>query len=128
VALPTAGDGVLLHERSVCRIGSKHRVEAAHHPVAVARDVKRLRPLLEPQASSRGSFGCFMHRGEPFDRGVVIPAAHHLDSVLRAAAREERLSNNGVLEDVDDVCRVAPELLDTRGPDLISQLLPGTAA
>ena len=69
-----------------------------------------------------------MHRGEAFDRGVVIPAARHLNSVLRAAAREERLADNRVLEDVEDVCRVAPEFLDTRGPDLIAQLLPGTAA
>ena len=90
--------------------------------------MKRLRPLLQPEASRGGSFGRFVDRCEPFDRGGGVRTPGQLDGVLRAAAREERLADNRVLEDVEDVCRVAPEFLDTRGPDLISQLLPGTAA
>ena len=127
VARPRLEDGIAADDRSFELVPLEDREEAGHGAVAVADDGEGLRLLGPPALEERGRLGALVLAG---DRGdcVGVGLGRGLDGERLRAAREERLADDGVVDQVEHVGGVAPELGGSRLARLGTERAPGRAA
>ena len=93
-------------------------------PGAVARRPERVGQAAPPVLEDRDRLRRLGRRRDRVDRRPVA-VRRRIDEVEVLGRREERLADRRVLEDVEQVRRVAPHLVRGRARDLVAELPPG---
>jgi hypothetical protein len=102
----------------------EEREESGHGAVAVADDGEGLRSLGPPALELRGRLRALVPARDRAD-GVGVALARGLDGQRLRAAREEGLTHDRVVDQVEHVGGVAPELGGRRIPRFGAELAPG---
>ena len=117
--------------RLACGFGSwfdrQQREEARHDAVPVANDGERAGLRIPPRRDQVSGLRRLVAACDRCDRRGVLGSGR-LDRKRLGAAREERLPDGGVLDEVQHVGRVPPQLRGRRLADLLPQLAPRCSA
>ena len=127
VACPCLEDRIAGHERRVQRPAVDQREEPGHAAVALTDGEEHLRRLRLPAFEQRGGRRPVVAAGDRPDHRRIA-RLRGLDHQRLRARREERLAHDRVVDQVEHVGGVAPELRRPGFADLGPQLAPGGAA
>ena len=124
---PCGGDGIAAQQRTTDVLRLAQARESLHHPRGVAHDPERVRRRAPPGIDEGGRLGTLLGRADRRYR-CAISGAGGFDRELVGAAREERIADDRVLDEVEHVGGVAPEIGPPGGAQLRAQAGPRGAA
>ena len=123
--LPSAaGNGIHLEHARTQAVEHAHGREAGKQTKAVADDPEGFRREPPECVVDRNRGRRLVRAHDPGDR-VAVGRPGRVDGVQVVGGREERLTNDGILEDVEQIGRVAPRFVDGRRGDLFAETPPG---
>ena len=127
VARPCFDHGIPSDEGRAERAAVQEREATGHDAVAVTSDGEGLGSLGPPALEDLGRLGSLVAPRDRAHGGPVLRTGR-LDRERLGAAREERLAHDWVIDQVEHVRGVAPELSWPGLSHLGAELAPGSAA